>query len=342
MKGILKLTLLVLLVLYSTSKIYTPEEYAVARLNVEFDTLEYEDYLEVAKTLEANSENRMSYEDFKNQTLEQIKRYNEEAEKNAPELRKQIEEELKMISEGRHLEQVPAQYDWRDANRACMYNIPIKHQKNCGSCFAFATSFALAKRFCMTLNPAYAKLDLSPQDIMECDYKHMKCQGGIVPYTWEYLEREGVVTEQCKPYYSGDNGQINYCQRFCQNYTQAYKKYKAIPYSMKHIHDPNQIKFILMKEGPMVVGIKAYQDLQMYRGGIYIHTPVQGEKEEGHAITLVGWGYDSRYGDYWIIANSWGAQWGENGYFKIPFNQCNVANMSDGLGALASFPDLTK
>jgi len=57
-----------------------------------------------------------------------------------------------------------------------------------------------------------------------------------------------------------------------------------------------------------------YSDFMSYRGGVYVHTG--GKLEGGHAVKIVGWGSEGGM-DYWIVANSWGPLWGEEGYFRI-------------------------
>ena len=60
-----------------------------------------------------------------------------------------------------------------------------------------------------------------------------------------------------------------------------------------------------------------------YKSGIYYHTT--GARRGGHAIKIVGWGYDSQLNmEYWICANSWNTTWGMDGYFNIKFGQCGI------------------
>jgi len=60
-----------------------------------------------------------------------------------------------------------------------------------------------------------------------------------------------------------------------------------------------------------------------YKSGIYTH--VSGRQEGGHAVKIVGWGHDKDLGwDYWICANSWNTDWGEDGFFRIKFDDCGI------------------
>ncbi len=85
----------------------------------------------------------------------------------------------------------------------------------------------------------------------------------------------------------------------------------------------NEIKLEVMKWGPVAVGFQVFDDfLTDYRDGtlIYTHPKRQQKTLGGHAVRIVGWGEDEQDGrlvKYWIIANSWGREWGDGGYGKI-------------------------
>jgi len=242
-----------------------------------------------------------------------------------PENRQKIENELLMGLESN--ERIPYMFDWREKARECFTKVAIKNQKYCGSCYSFAVTYAMAKRFCIKNPAAYSTLDLSVEDLLECDYKNLKCKGGIIPYTWEFTESTGVCSEACKPYYSGESKIVNECALYCSDYRQSYLKYKNKRYTLQNGRSDNDIKVHVFRSGPVVTGMTACPDLSMYRGGIYINVPAfdDAEKCGGHAITIVGWGYHSTYKNYWIVANSWGDTFGEgNGYFKIPFGHMGI------------------
>ena len=67
-----------------------------------------------------------------------------------------------------------------------------------------------------------------------------------------------------------------------------------------------------------------FKDFNTYTGGIYVHTT--GEKIGEHSVKIIGWGSDTDVDTkittkYWIGANSWGPNWGENGFFRIKMGQ---------------------
>jgi len=70
----------------------------------------------------------------------------------------------------------------------------------------------------------------------------------------------------------------------------------------------------IMANGPVETGFTVYRDFYNYTGGIYQH--LSGSAMGGHAVKIIGWGVENNV-DYWIVANSWGSGWGENGFFRI-------------------------
>ena len=82
------------------------------------------------------------------------------------------------------------------------------------------------------------------------------------------------------------------------------------------------MKFEIMRSGPISATMDVYEDFLQYNGGIYGHQ--FGELVgEGHGVKIIGWGTKGDT-EYWIAANSYGTAWGEDGYFKIAFNQCRI------------------
>jgi len=88
----------------------------------------------------------------------------------------------------------------------------------------------------------------------------------------------------------------------------------------------------MMKEisanGPIQVAFMVYKSFMSYKTGIYSKHAWEFVPEGGHAVKIVGYGSDSGK-DYWIVANSWGATWGEEGYFRITKgdNACGMEKM---------------
>ncbi|RCN33844.1 hypothetical protein ANCCAN_20316 [Ancylostoma caninum] len=72
-----------------------------------------------------------------------------------------------------------------------------------------------------------------------------------------------------------------------------------------------------MKHGPVVASFQIYEDFTHYKGGIYVHTA--GMLVGGHAVKIIGWGRENGT-DYWLIANSYNIDWGEDGMCSLKSN----------------------
>lgn len=100
------------------------------------------------------------------------------------------------------------------------------------------------------------------------------------------------------------------------------------------------MKINLVKNGPMAVSFEVYNDFFHYKGGVYVHTGLQEKfnpfEITNHAVLLVGYGVDAATGvKFWTVKNSWGTQWGEDGYFRIRrgTDECAIESI-----AVQSFP----
>lgn len=223
---------------------------------------------------------------------------------------------------------LPENFDARVQWPDCVH--PIRNQGKCGSCWAFAASEVLSDRFCIA-SEGKVNVVLSPEDMVSCDYLDHGCNGGNPVFSWVYLRYFGIVTDQCKPYTSG-TGDVEKCQLFsheCRAEGVEYKKYKAgaLPSLLGSVE---KIKNSLVNEGPVETGFMVYEDFMSYKSGIYEHKT--GKLLGGHAVKIVGYGVENGT-EYWIVANSWGPEWGENGFFKIKMGECNFEGM-----AVASTP----
>lgn len=89
-----------------------------------------------------------------------------------------------------------------------------------------------------------------------------------------------------------------------------------------------------MKYGALTTGFLVYEDLMHYKSGVYRHE--KGSQVGGHAITVVGWGKQGNT-DYWIVQNSWGSWWGQNGFFYMDMDDydCEFFTMFGYLGCAA-------
>ncbi|KAK5967863.1 putative cathepsin b endopeptidase ixodes scapularis cathepsin b endopeptidase [Trichostrongylus colubriformis] len=174
-----------------------------------------------------------------------------------------------------------------------------------------------------------------------------RCDGGWPIKAFHYFKDIGVVTGgnygtkgSCRPYeihpcghhgnetYYGectDTAQTPKCKKRCvPGYKKSYAMDKFYGKSVYEIpHSVKDIQKDIMKNGPVAAGFYVYADFYEYTSGIYKHTA--GPELGGHVVKVIGWGKE---GDipYWIIANSWHSDWGENGYFRMirGINNCGI------------------
>ncbi len=189
---------------------------------------------------------------------------------------------------------VPNRWDWRNAHGE-NWITPIRDQQYCGTCTIFA-SLATTEGAINTYYNQHIDVDLSEQDI-SCNHKEICSQGSFNSVSMDDLINKGVTTEGCLPYISDPTS----CNK-CSNPTSTswkIKNYITEGY-VDGVSNDATLKKALYENGPLTVD--TYWN--------YIGNTV------GHAISIVGY-YPSEEGTVWIIKNSWGTTWGENGFGYI-------------------------
>jgi len=200
---------------------------------------------------------------------------------------------------------------------------PIRNQQHCGSCWAFSASEVLSDRFAIAKNSPSPVL--SPEDMVSCDKRDHGCNGGQLNTAWVYLQKTGIVTDNCFPYTAGA-GKEAACARKCVD-SESFTKYKASTiYSIRGVENMQKD---IMTNGPIQTAFLVYKSFMSYQSGVYAKHPYELKPEGGHAVKIIGWGTEEsiyKSVDYWLIANSWSTGWGLNGLFKIArgTNECGI------------------
>ncbi|KAK5935115.1 hypothetical protein CgunFtcFv8_020503 [Champsocephalus gunnari] len=119
-----------------------------------------------------------------------------------------------------------------------------------------------------------------------------------------------------RPSCSGEEGDTPKCVSTCEaGYTPSYKADKHFGKTSYSVpSEEKQIRDEITKNGPVEGAFTVYEDFPLYKTGVYQH--VSGSALGGHAIKMLGWGEEDGV-PYWLCANSWNTDWGDNGFFKI-------------------------
>jgi C1A family cysteine protease len=193
---------------------------------------------------------------------------------------------------------IPDEIDWRKKGAVNA----VKDQGQCGSCWAFSATCAIEGAH---FKQTGTLLSLSEQQLVDCDAQSDGCNGGLQEYAMDYLEKNQQETESDYPYKAADGK--------CQTDASEGKVLVAQIHDVKP-ESVDQLKAAIA-QGPVSVTIEADKTVfQMYSGGIFDSTLCGTDLD--HAVTAVGYGSDVDR-DYYIVRNSWGASWGEQGYIRI-------------------------
>ena len=193
--------------------------------------------------------------------------------------------------------------DWRTKGAVN----PIKDQARCGSCWAFSATAAVEGAHFLKTGEL---LSLSEQQVVSCDHTSYGCNGGWQYSAFEYLEKTAQELEADYPYTSG-TGSTGTCKADAKKekiFVSSYNNVKADSVA--------QLKAAIAT-APTSVTIEADKLVfQMYTYGIMDSTSCGTNLD--HAVAAVGYGTDEASGkEYYIVRNSWGTSWGDQGYIKI-------------------------
>lgn len=207
---------------------------------------------------------------------------------------------------------LPARFDWRSYN-GLNYVTPVRDQKNCGSCWAFATAAALESQILIAANTPGVDLNVAEQVLLSCSNAG-NCGGGYISLASSYIRDTGLPAESCYPY-TATNGS---CPDACPNWPNYAYQILKWHYAATTFPTVEALRNALVLYGPLVTTMQVYSDFFYYVGGIYSQT--YGSYKGGHAVLIVG--YDDA-GQYFTVKNSWGTGWGEGGFFRIAYSELN-------------------
>uniref|UniRef100_A0A1D1Z0Q6 Cathepsin B n=1 Tax=Anthurium amnicola TaxID=1678845 RepID=A0A1D1Z0Q6_9ARAE len=244
---------------------------------------------------------------------------------------------------------LPKEFDARTAWSQCSTISRILDQGHCGSCWAFGAVESLSDRFCIHFG---LNTSLSVNDLLSCCGFMCGdgCDGGYPIMAWRYFVQNGVVMEECDPYFD----QIGcahpgceplyptpLCEKKCKTKNHVWLESKHFSVNAYRVNfDQYDIMAEVYKNGPVEVAFTVYEDFAHYKSGVYKH--ITGGVSGGHAVKLIGWGTSKDGEDYWLLANQWNRGWGDDGYFKIlrGKNECGIED--DVVAGLPSTKNLVR
>merc|ERR1711931_242510 len=207
--------------------------------------------------------------------------------------------------------ELPDSVDWRDQGAVS----EVKNQGQCGSCWAFCTTEMIE---------SYAAIEtgtlpeLSSQQVTACTPNPLSCGGtggcyGSIPQLgYTYIQLFGHATEEDYPYKSGSSMNTEDCLYDVTNTAPAV----GITGYDTMSNDQEAVMNHLANVGPLAVAVDA-SSWGGYSSGVFSGCSFSDNIGLNHAVQLVGYGTDPAEGDYWIVRNSWGTRWGEDGYIRL-------------------------
>lgn len=215
-------------------------------------------------------------------------------------------------------ETAPDTVDWRTKGAVT----PVKDQGQCGSCWSFSATGAMEGAYFIKNGKL---LSLSEQELVDCSgsFGNMGCNGGLMDYAFEFAMEDGMCSETEEPYHARDAK----CDK-CDSVATFEGCYDVPP------GDEASLMRAVAQQ-PVSVAIEADHGVFMfYKGGI-IDDVNCGETLD-HGVLAVGYGEENGK-KFWIVKNSWGESWGEEGYVRIARDETKKGAGICGIAAQPSF-----
>ncbi|GLJ20661.1 hypothetical protein SUGI_0376210 [Cryptomeria japonica] len=210
-------------------------------------------------------------------------------------------------------EQMPESVDWRKNGAVT----EVKDQGTCGSCWAFSTVAAVEGVNQIVTGKL---ISLSEQELVDCDTStNQGCHGGLMDAAFQFIVENGGIDSEADYPYKAREDACNMKRK--KTHVVTIDGYEDVPR-----HDEKSLQKAVAHQ-PISVAIESSgRQFQFYKSGVfdgYCGTNLD------HGVTLVGYGSADK--DYWIVKNSWGPSWGENGFvrmernIKSSYGKCGIA-----------------
>ena len=219
---------------------------------------------------------------------------------------------------------LPLSVDWRDQNAVT----PVKDQGQCGSCWAFSTTGSLEGIYAIQTGKL---VSFSEQQLVDCDNfknggNNYGCNGGDMDSAFSWIgTNNGLCSEESYPYVAEKQS----CQSTCNVLPQSQIR------DWVDVQSSDIALMAAIAQQPVSIAIEADQiDFQLYQSGVL--TAECGTTLD-HGVLVVGYGTEEE--DYYLVKNSWGTSWGDQGYIKLGRGpQYNNGQGQCGILLEASYP----
>ncbi|KAF5448182.1 hypothetical protein F2P56_028738 [Juglans regia] len=218
-------------------------------------------------------------------------------------------------------EELPESVDWREKGAV----VEVKDQGQCGSCWAFSTIGAVEGINKIVTGDL---ISLSEQELVDCDKSYNQgCNGGLMDYAFQFIINNGGIDTEEDYQYRARDGACDPNRKNARVVT--IDGYEDVPEN-----DEDSLKKAVANQ-PISVAIEAGgRAFQLYESGVF--TGLCGTQLD-HGVVAVGYGTENGT-DYWLVRNSWGPRWGEDGYIKMERNVADTTTGKCGIAVEASYP----
>ncbi|XP_051054874.1 cathepsin S [Phodopus roborovskii] len=220
-------------------------------------------------------------------------------------------------------QKLPDSMDWRE--KGCVTE--VKYQGSCGSCWAFSAVGALEAQLKLKTGKL---VSLSAQNLVDCSteekYGNKGCGGGYMTQAFQYIiDNGGIDSDASYPYKAMDEK----CHYDSKSRAATCSRYMELPFG-----DEEALKEAVANKGPVSVAIDAsHPSFFLYKSGIYDDPSCT--ENVNHGVLVVGYGsLDGK--DYWLVKNSWGLHFGDQGYIRMSRNNKNHC----GIASYCSYPEI--
>lgn len=214
------------------------------------------------------------------------------------------------------LSTIPTDYDWVSYGMVS----PVKNQGSCGSCWTFSTVGSLESHW--NILGKGRNMTFAEQQLVDCagNFDNHGCEGGLPSHAFEYIRAaRGIESSLTYPYTAKD-GVCNYRPSIAVGYVR-FGSYNITQ------GDEKELAERIYNAGPVSVAFQVIKGFQNYVSGVYsVNNCGTTTNDVNHAVLATGYGSENGI-LFWNVKNSWGATWGNNGYFKIERekNMCAIA-----------------